>query len=287
MEKLLITYRQSRMKNWLVISQFAVLSLLALVTACSSAPEQSSSAPGVPSTAATTLSAEQVLQQMSEKLKGAQQLTFKATRQLDAALLEEGDLLQNAQIEFAVARPNRLKARSMSGESVRSFYADGKTVVLFDEDMNLYASVPSAGTIDEMFARFDERYGFTPPLAEFTLNDPYKKLSQQIQSSSNKGLEMMNGVECHHVTATGELADADIWVATSDQLPRRLVVTFKQREGSPQLKADFSEWNLAAKLDDKNFSFFPPQGAEKIEMLTTEQMNEAEQKDEKQQEKQK
>lgn len=281
MEKRLITCRQSRTKHWVVIRNFAVLALLALVVAsCSRTPV-------VPATVATTLSADQVLRQMSEKLKGAQQLTYKVARQMDAALIEEGDLLQNAQIEFAVARPNRLKARSSSGESVRSFYADGQTVTLFDEDMKLYASVPSAGTIDEMVARFDERYGFTPPLAEFTLNDPYKKISQQIQSSSNKGIEMMNGVECHHVAATGELVDADIWVATGDQLPRRLVVTFKQREGSPQLKADFSEWNLAAKLDDMNFSFTPPQGAEKIEMLTTEQMNEAEQKSAKTKEKQK
>ena len=286
MEKRLITYRQSRIKHWPVIRTFAVLSLLALVAACGSAPEQSSSAPAQPAVA-TALSAEQVLQQMSEKLKGAQQLTFKVSRQMDSALIEEGDLLQNAQIEFAVARPNRLKARSASGEAVRSFYADGQTVTLFDEDMLFYASVPAAGTIDEMVARFDERYGFTPPLAEFTLNDPYKKMSQQIQSSTNKGKEMMNGVECHHVAATGELVDADIWVATSDQLPRRLVVTFKQREGSPQLKADFSDWNLAAKLDDKTFSFTPPQGAEEIDMLTTEQIKDAEQKGEKKQEKQK
>ena len=287
MEKHLTIYWKGRVKHCLLNSRIAFLGLLVFVGACAKAPEQSSIAPNKAPAAATNLSAEQVLQQMSDKLKGAQQLTFKAARQLDAALLEEGDLLQNAQIEFAVDRPNRVKARSMSGESVRSFYADGKTVVLFDEDMGLYSSVPFAGTIDEMVARFDEKFGFTPPLAEFILNDPYKKISQQIQTSSNKGIETMNGVECYRIAATGELADAEIWVATSDQLPRRLVVTFKHREGSPQMKADFSDWNLTAKLDDTNFTFTPPQGAEKIEMLTTEQMNEAEKKSEKTQEKQK
>jgi hypothetical protein len=288
MKQRLVTYRQCRIKHRLVFRKFSVLALLALaVVSCSRAPEQSSRATGEPSPVATTLSAEQVLQQMSEKLKGARQLTFKVSRQIDAALIEEGDLPEKAQIEFAVSRPDRLKARSTSNDGVRSFYADGKTVALFDEQMKLYASVPSTGTIDEMFARFDENYGFTPPLAEFALNDPYKKMSQQIQTSSNKGLEMINGVECHHVAGTGEFADAEIWVATGDQLPRRLVVTFKQREGSPQLKADFSEWNLAAKLDDVSFSFTPPQGAEKIEMLTTAEMNEAEQQSEKTQEKQK
>jgi len=269
------------------IFKFALLALLLFLGACSKAPEQSNAAK-TPPTAAVILSAEQVLQQMSDKLKAAQHLTFKVSRQMDAALAqEEGELLQNAQIEFSVVRPDKVRTRSSSGESVRSFYADGKTAVLFDEDMNLYASVPAAGTIDEVAARFEENYGFTPPLVEFTLNDPYKKMSQQIQTSSNKGIETINGVECHHIAAMGELADADIWVATGDGLPRRLVVTFKQREGSPQMKADFSDWNLSAKLDDTIFSFNPPEGAEKIDMLTTKQMDEAHKKSEKTQEKQK
>ena len=270
---------------------YAALGLLIFTGACTNAPEQASNSANATDNAATTstnLSAEQVLKQMSDKLKGAQQLTFKVSRQMDAALAnEEGELLQNAQIEFAVARPNKLKARSSSGESVRGFYDDGKTVVISDEDMNLYASVPAAGTIDEVVAKFEENYGFTPPLVEFTLNDPYKKMSTQIQTSSNKGIETMNGVECHHIAATGELVDAELWVATGDGLPRRLVVTFKQREGSPKMTADFSDWNLTAKLDDANFSFNVPQGAEKIEMLTTEQVNEAEKEFEKKQEKQK
>jgi len=287
MEKHLTNDWQGRVKSWLLNYRFAVLGLLVFVGACSNAPEQSSSPPANAPAVAANLSAEQVLQQMADKLKGAQQITFKAARQLDAALLEEGDMLQNAQIEFAVARPNRLKTRSTSGEKARSFYADGKTVVLFDEDMKLYSSGPFAGTIDEMFERFDENFGFTPPLAEFTLNDPFKKISQNIQSSSNKGIVTINGVECYHIASAGENADAEIWVATADHLPRRLVVTFKHREGSPKMTADFSDWNLTAKLDDAIFTFTPPQGAEKIEMMTVEQMNDAEKKSEKTQEKQK
>jgi hypothetical protein len=274
-----------RLTNLVSKSRYAALGLLIFLGACANAPQQTASTSTTTAPAAA-LTAEQVLQQMSDKLKGAQQLTFKASRQVDAAILEDGDLLQNAQIEFAVARPNRIKARSSSGQSVRTLYADGKTVVLSDEDMNLYTSVPSAGTIDEMVAGFDEKYGFTPPLAEFLLNDPYKKLSSQIQTSTNKGIETMNGVECHHISATGELVDADIWIAAGDSLPRRLVVTFKQREGSPQMKADFSDWNLTAKLDDTHFSFTPPNGAEKIDMLTTEQIDKAMAESEKKEEKQ-
>ena len=97
-------------------------------------------------------------------------------------------------------------------------------------------------------------------------------MSGQIQNSSYKGREVINGVECHHVAAQGELADAELWVAVTDQLPRRLLATFKHRTGSPQLRADFSDWNLNASLDNKVFSFVPTADTEKIEMLPVDRL---------------
>ena len=262
--------RRGRGERLLVICVLAAFAALAF-GGCGRAPEQ-------PATATTGVSADQVLRVMSETLAKSPRLTFKVTRQLDAALVEGRELPESAQIEVAVARPNKVMARSTSAEDVRRFYADGQNVSLYDEKMNLYATVPSMGSIDEMVARLDDGYGFTPPLAELMLNDPYAKMSKQIQSSTHAGMETIDGVNCHHVTATGALADADIWVAAQDHLPRRLVVTYKEREGSPKLRADFSEWNLSAKLDDQTFSFVAPKEAEKIEMLTSRQIAEAEQK---------
>jgi hypothetical protein len=217
---------------------------------------------------------------MSGTLAKSRRLTFKVTRHLDAALVEGREVPESAQIEVSVARPNKLMARSTSDEGVRRFYADGTNVSLFDEKMNLYAVVPSVGPIDEMVARIDDAYGFTPPLAEFALSDPYASISRNIQSSSYKGMETIDGVNCHHISATGELVAADIWVGANDHLPRRLVATFKDREGSPQMKADFTAWDMAAKFGDETFAFAPPEGAEKIEMVSVEP------KEKKQQEKQ-
>jgi hypothetical protein len=36
-----------------------------------------------------------------------------------------------------------------------------------------YAAVPMRTTLDGLVARLDEQYGFTLPLSEFTLSDPY------------------------------------------------------------------------------------------------------------------
>jgi hypothetical protein len=209
------------------------------------------------------------LRQMSETLAHARQLTFKATRSLDAGLVEGSAVPESTEVEIAVSRPGMVRVRSVSQAGVRGFYADGTTMSLLDETMNLYATVPAVGTIDEVVDTIDRDYGFTPPLADFVLNNAYKKFSGQIQGSAYKGIETVNGVECDRLALAGEVADADIWVSRDTQLPQRFVATFKDREGTPQLTINFSDWNLAATLDDASFAFTPPKGADRITMDST------------------
>jgi hypothetical protein len=123
-------------------------------------------------------------------------------------------------------------------------------------------------------AKVNEKYGFTPPLAEFILSDPYRALGQHIKSKSYKGKENVAGVECHHLSLSGDIADSEFWISTADLLPHKLVATFKDRDGSPQLQANFSSWNLAPAIDAKIFAFVAPQDAEKIDMITEAQMKE-------------
>jgi hypothetical protein len=238
--------------------------LLALTLACNRAAENS--------TASTD--PDQLLRQMSEKLAQAKNLSFKVERTLDAALVEGRNVAENAQIEISVARPGKFYAKSDSNENARQVFFDGQNLSIYDETMNLYATAPVAGTIDEAVAKIDEKYGFTPPLAEFILSDSYKALSPQIKSKTYKGKETIAGTECHHLSLSGDIADSELWIGTADLLPRKLVATFKNREGSPKFQADFSSWNLTPTLDDKMFTFVAPPDAEKVEMVTEAQMKE-------------
>ena len=241
--------------------------LLALALACSRAAEN-------PATTAASNDPDQLLQQMSAKLGQAKKLSFKVDRKLDAALAEGRNIAESAQIEISVSRPGKFQANSNSKDNARQIFFDGQNLSIYDETMKLYATAPVAGTIDEAVAKVDAKFGFTPPLAEFILSDPYKALNPQIKSKTYKGKETIAGVECHHLSLVGEVADSELWIGAADLLPHKLVATFKDREGSPQLQADFSGWNLAPTLDDKLFTFVAPKDAEKIEMLTEAQMEE-------------
>ncbi len=242
--------------------------LLALALACSRPAE-------TPATTTANTDPDQLLRQMSEKLAQAKNLSFKVERKLDAALVEGPNIPENSVIEISVSRPGKFHAKSDSADNARQIFFDGQRLSIYDQTMKLYAAVPVVGSIDEAVTKIDEIYGFTPPLAEFILSDPYGALSKQVKTKAYKGTENIAGVECHHVSLSADEADSELWIGTVDLLPRKLVATFKNREGNPQLQAVFSSWNLAPTLDDKMFTFVAPNDVEKIEMITEAQMKEA------------
>jgi hypothetical protein len=225
--------------------------------------------------------ADQILRQMSDRLAASKSFSFQATREIDAALLQGRDIAEKATVFAAVQRPNKLAARSVSKGDVRRFIADGKTLTLFDENRNHYAVVPMRTTLDGLVEQVDKQYGFTPPLAEFALSNPYQDFRRQSKTitylgrgKTNEGFLGMFGVECHRLWLAGKVADAELWIGVGDLLPRKMTATF-HREGNPQVRVAFSNWNLAATTQASEFIFTPPKGAQKIEMWTTAKMQSA------------
>ncbi len=244
---------------------FIAIFALAAASGCNRAPAAAAPIPATPDAA-------KVLQSMFDTLAGARQLTFTAVRELDPALAAVGGVgPETSRIEVSVSRPQMLRARSASASGARTLYADGQRVSLLDEAMNVYATEPLSGTIDDVVAVLDARYGFTPPLAEFLVNDPSKRFDTQMRSSRYVGVETLDGIPCNRLTLEGETADADLWIAVADHLPRMLVATFKDRDGRPRLTVAFQEWHLDATLSDSMFAFAPPADAERILMATTEE----------------
>lgn len=221
-------------------------------------------------------SADQILRATSAKLAASKHFTFEARRHLDGSLREAG-LPEDARIAVSVSRPNRINARSVSREGTRRFLADGRTLTVLDEKKGFYASVPMRGTIDELVDALDSVYGFTPPLAEFALSDPYREFRRNGHTVTDLGRVKaggflgLGGIECHRIGLQGKAARAELWVGVADQLPRQLVATFPS---GGQLRIEFSHWNLAA-ANAGDFTFIPPKGAQKIEMWTTTKMNAA------------
>ena len=69
-----------------------------------------------------------------------------------------------------------------------------------------------------------------------------------------------------HIAGRTAEVDYQVWIA-SDNLPRRIVITYKNAPGQPQFWANLSDWNLAPQMSRDAFTFVPPSGAEQIPTL--------------------
>jgi hypothetical protein len=207
------------------------------------------------------------VRRMSTRLASARSFTVDATRQMDAGLLEGRTVPESASVHVEVRRPDKVHAVLTGRGEERHFYFDGSTVTVYDATKQFYATEPVRGSIDDMLRFLDERFSFMPPLAEFLANDPYAFLGVRARSARLAGTRSINGTECRQVNITGEVADAQLFVATDTGLPCELAATFTRMEGKPGLFARFSNWNLDASIPDDHFVFRPPLAARRIPMM--------------------
>lgn len=223
----------------------------------------------VPKPTAVDGEAEAVLRAMSTKLASAETLSFRARRTIDAQLVPGAEVKRDADVRVTVARPNRVAASATDSEGTRRFWFDGTTVTLYDGAAGTWASAAMPGTIDAMIDGLQEKFETHPPLADLLVADPYANLTRGGGSATLAGTEAVGGVACRRVSAVQATVDWDLWVAESDDLPRRIVIRFKGVEGSPELRADFSNWNLGVRVSGDDFKPSIPKSAQNIQMVPT------------------
>ncbi|MFT5042273.1 MAG: hypothetical protein ACI8XO_001703 [Verrucomicrobiales bacterium] len=247
------------MKAKLILRTTAMLAAAASMVSCATlAP---------PSKLEIEPQADSLLKAMSDKLAAAQQFSVKAVRTLDPQLVEGTNAKLRANIEFDVARPNRFQGSTRDSESTRQLFYDGKQMVIWDKTADVYATVPAPNSIDKTIDQLEEKWGVQPPLADLLVSDPYSSLTGGEGSAKLAGTERINGVACDHVSVTQQNIDWDIWIAQSDSLPRKFVITMKDRPGKPQLSGVFSEWNLNAMFPPSHFEPRVGKNSTKIEMI--------------------
>jgi hypothetical protein len=224
-------------------------------------------------------SADQLLREMSSTLAAAKTFSFSATREIDAGLLGAIELPGKASIDALIQRPDKFAIRSVTKKGERQFVANGRTITLYESEPNFYTVAPMPRSLDALVDLLDEKYGFTPPLADYAVSDPYKELRGQADSLTYLGREKvgggflgLGGVSCDRIMLKGKRADAELWIGVRDHLPHQLVVTFHRLPEHPKLVVKFRSWNLAAHATAADFTFTPPKGAAQIEMVTVSKM---------------
>lgn len=241
--------------------------LLGLAVLAAPAAEETSAvtAPAPSPTTAVDPEADILLHRMGDYLAQAQFYSVSAEVWQDVRL-GSGQLVQAGRtVELQVRRPDRFHAEVRSARRNRGLFYDGKSLTLLDRNQNFYGSIAAPATLDAALDTATERFGITVPLEDIIVSDSYQGMMGKVEAGAHLGDVKVLGVPCEHLAYSMEKVDWQIWIEQGARpVPRKIVITYKDEEGSPEYTAILSNWDFQTKLPDFLFAFEPPAGATKI-----------------------
>lgn len=167
---------------------------------------------------------------------------------------------------ITIRRPDRARIEVTRRDgSRRAVLFDGTQLAVFDLDLKVYATAPRPGKVDAALEYLTDQLDMQMPLRQLFHSDFQKWLATIRDTARWVGAETIAGVATDHLFVRGTGADLQFWIASQgDPLPWRIVLTYRQDEGQPQFRANFTEWNLSPDVSDERFAFTAAEGAEKI-----------------------
>ena len=244
-----------------------------------SAEEAKAPAPQAAEPAPAAPQPEKILQQMCDFLKSNKQFSFKAEC-TDDRVYAGGKKLQFAfDLEAYVQRPDKVRINAAGDLENKQFFYDGKTITLYDESHNSYATMEAPGTIDAAMDKASKEYGLRVSLVDLAESNTCALMTKGVKHSLYVGEGLVRGVRCHHLAFDKDNIQWQVWIESGEKpLIRKLIITQKKLLGSPQWTAYLTDWNLSPQLSESLFVFTPPQGAIKTKFVSLKEMAAQQQK---------
>jgi hypothetical protein len=209
----------------------------------------------------------QALKDMGAYLQTLQRFSV-TTRVTGERVLADGQKLQHAaKATMDVARPNRLRARIVTASAERELIYNGKVVTLYTPAQKYYSSVEFSENLTGLVRRLQQRYGIEVPLADLFLWGTTDAPLDTIESAMNAGQDFVGDDLCDHYAFRQGNLDWQVWIKSGAQrLPRKLVITNRADDARPQ-SMSVIEWSLKPSFKDSIFTFAPPPGAQRVEVV--------------------
>jgi len=218
--------------------------------------------------------AEKILQALNAQKKKDIKASAEIIDTMDE-VLKTGEKIQYSHVrKLKISEPKQFWIESTGDITNTTIWKDDKTFTLLDRNNNVYSQVAAPGTIDETMDMLVDKYGVTTPLADLLSDDMYSVLMNNTKTCRYLGLHYADGIKCHHIAATQKNIDWQIWV-DAGEMPhlRKIVITYKQRPGSPQYFAVLKSFKELDQVPEDTFVFKAPEGARKISLLSVKKSN--------------
>ena len=232
------------------------------------APEAKAPAPQAQPAKTADVDPKQVLRQMCDYLNSLKEFSFKG-EVTDDHTYAAGNKLQFAfGLEGYVKRPDKIRLNAKGDLQNKELFYDGKAFTIYDTVKKVYATAAMPSTIDEALDKASTDYEIRLIPAQLAKTNLFEQITKGLEDEVYVGEGTVFGVKCHHVAFDNGKVVGQFWVEASDKpLLRKVVLTYKDVEFSPQWTLYLTDWNVSPQLADNLFAFSPPQGAEKIDFM--------------------
>ena len=210
--------------------------------------------------------ARNILKAMSDYVSAQKTIsaTFDSDIEVITPELQKIQFTSSGQIQLS--RPDKLRATRTGGYSDIELVYDGKTLTLNHKDVNSFAQIDTAGSIDQVVDLLREKHAVTAPGLDLLLSRVFDVMTADVIDAKHIGLGVIDGVECEHLAFRNVETDWQIWIEVGTHIPRKYVITSKSVAGAPQYTLRIKEWRTDVPADV--FAFKPTQGAKKVSLET-------------------
>ena len=207
----------------------------------------------------------QTLKRMTDYLDGLKQFSVTAQIVVEEMHVSGHRVDYDMSATTTVKRPNKMRAERTGELSNQRFYYDGKTMTAFNPDKMVYATEKAPDTIEKVITFARETAGVLLPAADLIYRNAFPLMTQDLTQATVVGKAVVGGVRCDHLLFSRPDVDFQVWVSEGKQpFPRKYVVTETATPEKLAITAFLNKWNLAPAVDDAQFKFVPPKGAQAI-----------------------
>jgi len=171
--------------------------------------------------------------------------------------------------QVTLSRPDRLRIEAEESDGKKTLVTyDGQSITVFNPEDNVYGQVEKAGSVDDVIRYVVQDLDIRLPLALLLVTTLPEELDQRLEALDYVERNTLTTAPTDHLAGRGADVDFEVWLDTGDtHLPQRLAITYKNEEGAPQYRAEFSDWKLNPDLSQVDLAFNPPDGAQRIPFL--------------------
>ncbi len=262
------------MQNYLRVALFAALAsapLLFIPGPGGASLAQNGTGRSVPETPVVDPVADKLLKSMSATLSSAKTLSFNADINFDQLIVSGQQIQYGGAAKLMLMRPNKVYAEYAGDLNAKKIWYSGNELTVLDLNTNFFGKLPVPSTLDDAMDNLKNQYGFTLPLSDVLVSDPYKAFMSNVWAGVVIGDSKINGQTCKHLAFVEKYIDWQIWISEGAQaLPCKLVITYKTLPGGPQYEASFYDWAINPTFEASAFTPVLPKGAEQIEFIKAE-----------------